>query len=45
MIGCEVENGGRLITAAYSNGTVLSADLDNKTLNYNGRLIELEGGC
>ncbi len=42
MIGCEIENGGRLITAAYSNGTVVSADLDEKTLNFNGRLIKLE---
>lgn len=42
MLSCETENGGRIITAEYSCGTVISADLDKKTLVCNGRLIELE---
>lgn len=42
MTGCEIGNDGRLITASYSNGTVVSADLDEKTISYNGRLIRLE---
>lgn len=40
MTGCEIENGGRIITATYSNGTVISADLDEKTLTYNGSLLK-----
>ena len=52
--GCTItdyktENEGRLISAEYSNGTTVQADLDAKTITYNGKSIDLsqyaeEGG-
>lgn len=34
---------GDIITAVYSNGTEVRADMLNKTIEYNGRLISLAG--
>ncbi len=45
----DVENDGDLITTTYENGTVVKVDLSAKTIDYNGKLIDLseyseEGG-
>ncbi|MBP3380140.1 MAG: hypothetical protein J6K77_04690 [Ruminococcus sp.] len=42
ITGYTVENGGDLITTEYSNGTVVQVDLAAKTIEFNGRLIELD---
>lgn len=45
----DVENDGNLVTTTYDNGTVVKVDFENKTIEHNGKLIELanyteEGG-
>ncbi len=46
--GYKSEKNGNVITVSYSNGTVLTADLNEKTLDFNGEIIDLkqfrEGG-
>lgn len=48
ITGYKTDNGGRLITTTYSNGTVVKVDLEEKTIEHNGSLIRLaeieEGG-
>ena len=38
----KAENCGRLITTEYSDGTVVTTDLDKKTVSYDGIVIDLE---
>ena len=49
ITGYDVENDGNYITTTYENGTVVKVDLEAKTVDYNGKLIDLsqysqEGG-
>lgn len=36
-----VENSGRLVTSVWSDGTVIKADFDKKTIDFNGNIIRL----
>jgi len=38
--GYESDNG--VVTASYSNGTVVKVDFNNKTIDFNGQLIDVE---
>ena len=42
ITGYKTENDGSLITTTYSNGTVVKVDLKNKTIDFNGSLIDVE---
>ena len=49
ITGYDVENDGNYITTTYENGTVVKVDLEARTVDYNGKLIDLsqysqEGG-
>lgn len=48
ITGYETERDGNFITVSYSNGTVIKSDLEEKTIDFNGQLIDLgairEGG-
>lgn len=48
ITGYESENNDNRITVSYSNSTVLTADFEEKTLDFNGEIIDLkkfrEGG-
>ena len=49
ITGYDVKNDGNYITTTYENGTVVKVDLEAKTVDYNGKLIDLsqysqEGG-
>lgn len=36
-----IENNGNNITAVYSNGSVVKVDFNNRTIEFNGNIIEL----
>lgn len=45
----EIENNGSFVTTTYSNGTVVKVDFEKKTIDFNGKLINVteyaeEGG-
>ena len=42
ITGYETDNDGSLITTTYSNGTVVRVDLKNKTINFNGKVTDVE---
>lgn len=42
ITGYTVENSGDLVTTEYSNGTVVQVDFAARTIEFNGRLIELD---
>jgi hypothetical protein len=48
ITGYETKRDGNFITVSYSNGTVIKSDLEEKTIDFNGQLIDLgairEGG-
>lgn len=41
IVEYNVENSGNLITSVWSNGTVITADFNNKTIDCNGNIIKL----
>lgn len=42
IVDYRVENSGQLITAVYSDGTVIKSDFSEKTIEFNGEIIRLE---
>ncbi|MDE5584114.1 MAG: hypothetical protein K2J08_10475 [Ruminococcus sp.] len=42
IVDYKVENSGEIISATYSNGTVITADFSRKILDFNGNKISLE---
>ena len=41
ITGYDIENNGKNITAVYSNGSVVKVDFENRTIEFNGHMIEL----
>ena len=41
IVSYNVENSGNIITSVWSDGTVIKADFDEKTIDLNGSIIRL----
>ncbi|MBR6386033.1 MAG: hypothetical protein IKS03_07965 [Ruminococcus sp.] len=42
ITGYKAENDGKYITTSYSNGTVTKVDFEEKTIDFNGKIIDLK---